>query len=218
MALRLAHRGDHRVHAENSLAALQAAARVAGCDGVEFDVRFSKDGEPVVLHDDTLERVQERPERAADLSARELERLGVPRLDTVLAKLPPAFFLDIELKEPARPAFAAVLLARRGDRPRAVAISCFNPALLAALDPRLAAWPRWLNTRELSAAVVETVLAAGCTAVAADWPAIDEAGVQRARGAGLSVVAWTVRRRPTRDRLDRLGVAAVCVEGRALEP
>ena len=47
--------------------------------------------------------------------------------------------------------------------------------------------------------------------------AIDRRGVDAARAAGLDVAAWTVRRRPTFDRLARLGVVAVCVEGRALD-
>jgi glycerophosphoryl diester phosphodiesterase len=39
----------------------------------------------------------------------------------------------------------------------------------------------------------------------------------RARAADLDVAAWTVRRRPTARRLDRLGVAAICVEAAALD-
>jgi glycerophosphoryl diester phosphodiesterase len=217
-ALRLAHRGDHRVHAENSIAALVAATAVAGCEGAEFDVRFSGDGEPIVLHDETLERIQHRPERAADCSARDLERFGIPTLGAVLAVLPPAFFLDIELKAPATDAFAAVLVADRSTTPRAAAIASFEPTILAGLSPLLAGWPRWLNVLDLSAAAVDAALAAHCAAVAVRWPAIDGPGLRRARAAGLAVVAWTVRRRPTRERLARLGLAAICVEGRALEP
>ena len=52
--LRLAHRGDWRAAPENSLQALVAATRIPGCDGVEFDVRLSRDGVPVLLHDETL--------------------------------------------------------------------------------------------------------------------------------------------------------------------
>jgi glycerophosphoryl diester phosphodiesterase len=218
VTLRLAHRGDHRRLSENSLAALLAATDTPGCDGVEFDVRFSGDGEPVVLHDETLARVQGRPERALELTADDLGRCGVPRLAEVLAALPAGGFLDIELKESPRPSFAAVLLAGRGDRPSAAAISSFDPDVLASLDSRLAAWPRWLNAVDLGPSEVGAARRAGCSAVAAQWAAVDAAGLRLARAAGLAVVAWTVRRRPTRGRLERLGVAAICVEGRAIEP
>ena len=42
--LRLAHQGDWREAAPNSLRAFAAAARVPGCDGVELDARRSRDG------------------------------------------------------------------------------------------------------------------------------------------------------------------------------
>ena len=76
--IRLAHRGDWRHAPENSIAALQAALAVPGCDGVEFDVRLSSDGVPVLLHDETLQRVQGRSERVDALRARDLEDLGIP--------------------------------------------------------------------------------------------------------------------------------------------
>ncbi|MEO8230228.1 MAG: glycerophosphodiester phosphodiesterase family protein, partial [Chloroflexota bacterium] len=98
--LRLAHRGDHRHAAENSLAALLAAMDVPGCDGVEFDVRASGDGTPVLIHDATLKRIHHRPEAVGQLTADELESLGIPRLADVLDALPRRAFVDVELKEP----------------------------------------------------------------------------------------------------------------------
>jgi glycerophosphoryl diester phosphodiesterase len=52
--------------------------------------------------------------------------------------------------------------------------------------------------------------------VAVLWGAITPASVGRAHDAGLEVAAWTVRRRRTFDRLERLGVVACCVEAAAL--
>lgn len=49
----IGHRGARRLALENSLAAL-AAAFEEGAHGVEFDVRLSADGEPVLWHDDDL--------------------------------------------------------------------------------------------------------------------------------------------------------------------
>lgn len=49
----------------------------SGADGIEFDVRLSRDGLPVVIHDDTLRRTSSRPERVADLSAEELREVNV---------------------------------------------------------------------------------------------------------------------------------------------
>jgi glycerophosphoryl diester phosphodiesterase len=60
----IGHRGAAAVAPENTLASFEAAIRV-GADGVEFDVRLSRDGVPVVIHDETL--VQKA--RLADLKS-----------------------------------------------------------------------------------------------------------------------------------------------------
>ncbi|CAM5715306.1 glycerophosphoryl diester phosphodiesterase [Streptomyces purpurascens] len=81
------HRGDPYRHRENTVASLRSALR-RGADAVEIDVRLTRDGVPVLLHDETLKRLweQERPVRA--LSWEEVRGLtggGVPSLAEALA-------------------------------------------------------------------------------------------------------------------------------------
>jgi glycerophosphoryl diester phosphodiesterase len=78
-------------------------------------------------------------------------------------------------------------------------------------------WPRWLNAHDLSPATVAVATGLECRGIAAEWHAIDERSVARVRDAGLELAAWTVRRRPTYARLERLGVVAICAEGHALD-
>lgn len=51
-----AHRGFSGMYPENTLLAFEMACHVEGCDGIELDVHLSKDGEVVIIHDETLER------------------------------------------------------------------------------------------------------------------------------------------------------------------
>jgi glycerophosphoryl diester phosphodiesterase len=215
--LRLAHRGDHRRAPENSLAALLAALQVPGCDGVEFDVRVSSDGIPVLLHDATLERVQDRPEAVGQLTADELEPLGIPRLAAVLAALPRRAFLDIELKEPFGLPLIEVLAAGRGPEILNAVVSAFDPATIGRIRDLVPGWPCWLNTLDLEPATIVTAAELGCLGISAEWAAIDSAGMSAAWAAGLSVAAWTVTERSDYTRLVQLGVAAICVEGEALD-
>jgi glycerophosphoryl diester phosphodiesterase len=215
--LRLAHRGDWRRAPENTLAAMLAGLAVPGCDGLEFDVRASHDGVPIVLHDETLLRVQGVPARASDLTATELARHGVPRLSEVLAGVGPAPFLDVELKEDQGAAAVDALVLARGDLPARTVVSSFDPGALASIRRLVPAWPCWLNAADLSPATLTVARELGCRGVSAQWRAIDEGSMARARAAGLEIAAWTVRRRPTFARLARLGVVAVCVEGAALD-
>ena len=98
-----AHRGLHdATRAENSLSAF-AAAVDAGY-GIELDVRLSKDGELVVFHDDTLDRVTEGHGRVDSKTLSELQELHLSKTDDTV------------------PTFAEVLALVRGRVPLLVEI------------------------------------------------------------------------------------------------
>lgn len=72
--VKIAHRGYPVRVRENTLPSVEAAVE-AGADWVEVDVRLTRDGVPVLLHDPTLERIWGVRRGVAELSAAELERL-----------------------------------------------------------------------------------------------------------------------------------------------
>ena len=212
----LAHRGDHRAATENSLAAFRAALALPGCDGLEFDVRLSADGVPVVIHDETLERTHGRRLRVAALTADALDDLGVPSLRAVLEIAGPAPFLDVELKEDVAGPVVAALREARGPDGGRTAVSSFDAEALAHLGRVARGWRCWLNVDDLGGDTIGLAAELGCAGIAARWESVDTRAVARARVAGLEVAAWTVTRTDTFERVARLGVIAVCVEGRAL--
>jgi glycerophosphoryl diester phosphodiesterase len=215
--LRLAHRGDWREAPENTLAALQAALAVPGCDGVEFDVRLSADGVPVLYHDETLQRVHGRPDRVDAISTRELEAIGIPSLADALHAVPHRATVDVDLKGLHDRTVVEVLASGRGPGLVNAVVSSFEPVTLERVGGLAPAWPRWLNTWDLSASTIRRAVELGCQAISVDFHAIDHGSLVAARAAGLDVAAWTVRRRTTYGRLQRLGVIAACVEAGALD-
>ena len=104
---RFAHRGLHdETKAENSMSAFRAA--VDAGFGIELDVRLSKDGELVVFHDDTLDRVCGISGRVDEFTADELSGMrlsgtddGVPRFSDVLSLVSGRAPLLVEIKEDA---------------------------------------------------------------------------------------------------------------------
>ena len=171
--LRLAHRGDWRRAPENSLAAFAAALAIPACDGLEFDVRASSDGVPVICHDATLERTHGRPDRVDALSAAALEALGVPTLADVLTTVGRRPFLDVELKEVLGPTVVELLAGARGPGLSNAVVSSFEVAALERIGHLAPAWPRWLNSHTLTATDIETALGLGCRGIAANWRALD---------------------------------------------
>ncbi len=105
IGVKFAHRGLHdSKYAENSLSAF-ARAVDAGF-GIELDVRLSADGELVVFHDDTLERVCGDGRRVIDLTADELSKISlcgtpdtVPTFKQVLSLVNGKVPLLVEIKE-----------------------------------------------------------------------------------------------------------------------
>jgi glycerophosphoryl diester phosphodiesterase len=215
--LRLAHRGDWRRAPENTIPAIEAALAVPGCDGVEFDVRLSSDGVPVLLHDETLERVQGRPGRVDEWSARELEDVGVPALADALHAIPHRATIDVDLKGVHDRSVVEVLAAGRGPGLVNGVVSSFLPETLERIAGLAPAWPRWLNAWDLSEPTIRLAAELGCQAISVEFHAIAPGALTTARLAGLDVAAWTVRRRSTYGRLQRLGIIAACVEAAALD-
>ena len=62
----VAHRGGSRLAPENTMAAFRAAIDDWGADMLELDVRLSKDGVVMVIHDETVDRTTDGLGRVAD--------------------------------------------------------------------------------------------------------------------------------------------------------
>ena len=74
-----AHRGFSGRYPENTMLAFREAI-AAGADGIELDVHLSRDGEVVVIHDETVDRTCGVPGRVQDLTAAELGALDASYL------------------------------------------------------------------------------------------------------------------------------------------
>ena len=104
-----AHRGFNAILPENSMAAFGAAVAM-GAEEIEFDLWFTKDGVPVVLHDPTLERVSNGTGNVWDYTADELRALdfgggnealsgiSLPTFEEVLKKFSSHVIMNIHLK------------------------------------------------------------------------------------------------------------------------
>jgi glycerophosphoryl diester phosphodiesterase len=72
----IAHRGASALAPENTLAAFEKAIS-DGAEGIEFDVRLSKDGAVVVFHDATLGRLSDRKNLVSSMPVEELQKIDV---------------------------------------------------------------------------------------------------------------------------------------------
>lgn len=210
MTLVLAHRGLHSAERENTLAAF-AAARAAGADGVELDVRASADGALVVVHDPVAGGVVVAGSPASALPA------WVPTLAEALEACA-GLVVNVEVKNsPGDPGYdatgalaRAVVAAVAGARARVI-VSSFDRATCEAAraaDAGLAVG--WLLVPGADvAARAAPAAAAGLSALHPHHRDLDAPGAAAAAGAGLDVNVWTVNAAADVERVAALGVAAV---------
>lgn len=136
---------------ENTLEAFREAAK-RGYMMVELDVQLSKDGVPVVFHDDNLKRLAHRSDNVNDLSHQELKSLAnAPSLEEVLIDSSLTPFINIEIKSRSvkdqRTALKVVEIIKKFPANKIqnrIIFSSFNPITLRVLWKHLPEIPRAL--------------------------------------------------------------------------
>ncbi|MBR2315724.1 MAG: glycerophosphodiester phosphodiesterase [Clostridia bacterium] len=71
----IAHRGFSGKYPENTMLAFSKAVEI-GAEGVELDVHFTKDGELVIIHDETIDRTTDGTGFVRDYTYEELSRFN----------------------------------------------------------------------------------------------------------------------------------------------
>lgn len=103
-----AHRAAHNHHPENSLPAIQEAIDLV-VDIVELDVKVTKDGVVVLMHDGTIDRTTTGSGKPSDYTLEELRKfhlihngdttsLHIPTFDEALKLIKGKIMVDIDLK------------------------------------------------------------------------------------------------------------------------
>ena len=197
--LLLGHRGARasRNIPENTLESFELCLQ-HGCDGFEFDVRRSADGQAVVCHDPVA--------RGMVIAETPAAVLALPLLGDVLRTFGGRAFLDIELKV-AGLEQEIVTLLREHPPQKEYVVSSFKPEVLIAIDSLDAAIPlgfirerrdqldRW---RLLPVAYVIPQL-----------EPVDPTFVRQVHAGGKKVMVWTVNREDHMRRFKELGVDGI---------
>jgi glycerophosphoryl diester phosphodiesterase len=195
-------------------------ALAVGADGIELDVQLSRDGVPVVMHDDTLERTTDGHGPVSGFSAAALGGLDagawfapvfagepVPTLDEVLRSCAGRLRLNLEIKEPL--AGKALLEALHAFPKADVVVSSFDLSLLVRLRQAHPGLPlavltdgNWHQAVAVAAKIAACALHPHVELVSRPLMAV-------CRRRQLPVFPWTVDD-PSRARsLVRIGVAGI---------
>ncbi len=182
--LLLGHRGARafRQIPENTLASFELCLQ-HGCDGFEFDVRLSADGQGVICHDATI--------GGMEIANTASKSLALPTLEDVLRQFAHRAFLDIELKVAGLESHT-LAESRKHPPQKGYVVSSFLPEVLTAiheLDPVIPLGILCETRDQLR----------GWREMAAEWvipefKLADGELVELVHAAGRRIMVWTVNR------------------------
>ena len=207
-----AHRGASDLRPENTMMAFYAGVAL-GANGLETDVRLTKDGVPVLFHDETLLRVTGEPGSVGDYTLAELQKFTVkkdgaedriPTLEEFLAAFAwRDLTFAIELKEDGGEETVADLIYRYGVDCKCVVTSFVLDRLrrIRAIAPELRTG--WLK-KDFADEDLEAMEAAGVDELCPRAVNVTPERVEEWHARGFNVRAWGV----TDDDLMRAAVAA----------
>jgi glycerophosphoryl diester phosphodiesterase len=197
--LLLGHRGARaeKSDAENTLPAFDLAL-AHGCDGFEFDVQRSADGEAVICHD--------THSRGMEIAQSPAQRLALPLLRDVLTRYQSTAFLDIELKVSGLEETVIDLLRKHAPT-RGCVVSSFLPEVLQTIHSMDSTIPLGLicETRTQfslwQALPVEYVIP--------HYTLLQQDSISGIKAAGKKLLVWTVNRPEEMHRFASMGVDGI---------
>jgi glycerophosphoryl diester phosphodiesterase len=224
----IGHRGAAGCAPENTLAGFRMAKSI-GCRWVEFDVRLTGDGAPVLLHDNRLERTTDGRGRVSARARAAIRRHDagrwfgpafagerVPSLAEALALLAELNLgANIELKavrgkEAATATSVAGLVGGAWPAPSAhVLISSFQRGTLEVARDHAPHLARGILFRSIPRDWRRIAEELGCATIHADHQRLDPSAVAEIRRAGYPLLAYTVNDAERAKRLFDWGVTSV---------
>jgi glycerophosphoryl diester phosphodiesterase len=115
---KLGHRGACGYAPENTLLSFEKAISL-GVDGIEFDIQLSKDGVPIVIHDDTLNRTTNGTGAVSDHTAAQLKQFDAGQgqqlltleetLDAIAGRT--RLFIELKAEHSTRPVVELIMQA-----------------------------------------------------------------------------------------------------------
>jgi glycerophosphoryl diester phosphodiesterase len=213
MVLNIGHRGAAGLKPENTLRSFHRAV-AEGADAIELDLRLTRDGRLVVLHDADVDRTTSGSGPVAGMTLDEIRHLDaglgehIPAFEEVLEATQLPIYAELKAVEAAEP--LAALIHSRVLSERVVPIS-FDPEALHRVKLSLPELPVGLILSGGSPGLAEA-RSVGASLVSPRSDYLDAAMIEGYRRAGLHVTTWTVNEPEEMRRVFGLGVDGIATD------
>jgi glycerophosphoryl diester phosphodiesterase len=210
--LKVGHRGARAYEPENTIRSFRKALEI-GVDAIELDVRRTKDGEIVVIHDADVKRTTNGEGFVSELTLEEIKRFGAEKDEKIPTLREALDFLDrivltfIELKEAGFEEQVVSLVKEMGLIHDVVIVSFLEDALkrVKEINPEVETGLIYARHKNPLKAALE---------LKAKWllgfyKFVHTGNVEKAHENGLKVVVWTVNDHNEAIEMARKGVDGI---------
>lgn len=193
MFLRVGHRGARAYEIENTLESFKKAIEL-GVNAIELDVRKSKDGKFIIIHDDNLKKVFDKDVPVNQATLKELKQLTDNKIPTLEEALE---FIDkkvdkilVELKEAGYERKILEIIKKEKIKDRVIIISFHEQAIsnLRKLDKQIETgliYSKYKNP-------VEAALKLNAQYLISLYRFTHTRDVEKAHKNNLKVIVWTI--------------------------
>ena len=225
----IGHRGARGEAPENTVAGFQLAVD-AGVEGIELDVRLSRDGHLIVLHDPKVDRTTWHRGPVKNFTMAELGLLdarrntpgwhiatGVPSLAEVVDMAPPDMSFQFEVKPDDqksmhRLAHNLVQFIQERRLSGRVIVTSSHAAFLRMVGTMDAGIARGYVAQYRYQQPLRRSRALGCQWLIANYRLLNQRLVDKATRHGIKISVWTVNDLDKAKRLRELGVNSVITD------
>jgi glycerophosphoryl diester phosphodiesterase len=229
MTLIFAHRGSAGTHPENTMEAFMEAERV-GADGIELDVQLSKDGEVVVIHDESIDRTTNDRGFVQDYTLKEIQSFNASYNFKKLFKQPKIpslrevfdwmrgnqLICNVELKNGVIPypqlEERVIALVEEFEYEERVILSSFNHYSIVhcyRINPKIEIAPLYSNGLFMPWVYAGSIHA---RAIHPNIKVITDHMIVDAQNAGVAVRPYTINAKPLMERLIKIDCAAIITD------
>jgi len=195
LELRVGHRGAKAYEPENTIRSFMKALEL-GVNAIELDVRRTKDGEIVVIHDAEVDRTTNGKGLVSELTLSEIKRLStdkgekIPTLEEALDFLDRKVKILIEIKEVGIEEKVLDIVRKRGLEDNVIIISFHEEALrrIRELSDKVETGLIYVKHKD----PIGVALSLKAQYLLPLYRFIHSAFVKKAHEKGLKIIAWTI--------------------------
>ena len=210
------HRGAAALALENTLKSFKKAYD-CGATAIEFDVRLTKDGVPIVVHDENLRRLAGIDAEVSNLTLNEIKKVKImgeepiPTLEEVLEYASDRLAVDVELKIVGAEKQVVKFLEKYGLIEKSI-VTSFIPLALHNVKQECEKLRIGIICGEWDEEYLDIAKKLRAEAIIPNYKSITPSIIKQIKNRGLKIFPWTVNTVEDALKLVKAGVDGIITD------